>query len=113
MFQQTGTAPNFYGSTFFLRTPSVDNMSNASILILPTLFHVYHPPIHYFLRIYTNLDFIGQISIDGLTITALLYQRIGQTNYYYYEQLITNNTHLINTTQASARFAVNILTVIE
>ena len=109
IFQQSSPAPYFFGGPFFLRTPSVDVLSDASILILPTGFvAMNNNPPHYLLRIYTNLDFIGKISIDGLEISALLYQRIAQTNYYYYERLTTNNTHAISAQKTSAaKFSVS------
>ncbi len=107
LLQITGTDDNFSGESFFLRVPSVDMMSNASILLLPTGFYVNTDrPFHYFLRIYTNIDYVGKISIDDVTISALLYQRIAQSNYYYYERITTNNTHSIAAIQSNAKFAV-------
>ncbi len=90
-----------------MRVPSVDMMSNASILLLPTGFYErQNHPFHYFLRIYTNIDYVGKISIDDVTISAVLYQRIAQSNYYYYERITTNNTHSIAAIQSNAKFAV-------
>ena len=101
--QQTGSPPNNVGSPFFIRAPSVEMMSNASVLIMPTGFidNVNNPP-RYMLRIYTNLESIGTIAIDGAFISALLYQRIATSNYYYYELLNTQlSTHRIDTNQST------------
>jgi hypothetical protein len=50
----------------------------------------------YFIRIYTSLNDIGRIALDNVTISALLYLRIAQSNYYYYETQLSNITHRIS-----------------
>jgi hypothetical protein len=85
------------GSAFFLQIPSVNKWSNDNALFRPMGFIPFGGiQLLYFIRIYTTLSGIGQIQIDNVSISALLYRRISSTDYYFYEVQTTNNTHSIS-----------------
>jgi hypothetical protein len=58
------------------------------------------------MRIYTRLRGIGQIQIDNVTISSLLYQRIAQSDFYYYEMQTLKNPHRISVLDSNATYAV-------
>ena len=62
----------------------------------------------FFIRIYTMLNGIGQIQIDNMNISALLYHRIAQTDFYWYEIATTNNTpHRISAMDTNVNYSVS------
>lgn len=67
------------------------------VLFRPTGFQAYlGVALTYFIRIYTTLSNVGRIQVDNLPTSALLYHRIEQTEFYYYETQTSNDTHLIS-----------------
>lgn len=78
-----------------------------SVLFQPTGFIVNAAhPMMYFVRIYTTLSSVGQIQMDNVTISALLYHRIAQTDFYWYENETTNDTHRISALDSSVTYSV-------
>jgi hypothetical protein len=94
------------GAPYFLRIASFDQWSNRTILYQP-IGNIYNNFLIYFIRIYTQLSSIGRIKIDNTTISALLYRRIAQSDYYYYESLISNDTHRIVPLDENVRYSVS------
>ena len=83
-----------------------------SVLFQPTGFNVGQGvPLMFTVRIYTTSYGIGRIQMDNVNITASQYQRIEQSDYYYYEAEITNNTHRLSTLDANANYSVGVSTV--
>ena len=64
-------------------------------------------PLMFFVRIYTTLFGVGQITMDNANINESLYQQIAQTDLYYYETLTTNDTHRISTTNTNVTYSVS------
>jgi hypothetical protein len=95
------------GDPFFLQVPSVDKWSNMSVLYQPTGFNIGdNVPLMFIVRIYTTLYGVGSIQMDGVNISALLYQRIEQSDYYYYETETTNSTHRLSALDANVNYSV-------
>ena len=93
---------------FFLQLPSVEKWSNASVLFQPTGYNTDQGmPLMFFVRIYTTLNGLGQIQMDNTNISALTYRRISQTDFYYYENEITNDTHRISTLNPNVIYSVS------
>lgn len=63
----------------------------------------------YFIRILTKLNSLGLIKMDNETISALLYHRIAQTDYYYFESQLSNDTHRIEALNEDVRYSVSSL----
>jgi hypothetical protein len=77
-----------------------------SVLFQPTGYIANNEFRSFTYRIYTTLDSIGQIQIDNTNISALLYRRIAQTNYYYFEEQTTSQTHRISALNANVTYSV-------
>jgi hypothetical protein len=109
---QIGQQVGRQGAAFFMRAPSVEMMSNVSILVQPTGFvGLNNSAIHYWIRIYAHLNSIGNISIGNDPPTsAALYRRIVPTSYYYYEKEYTNSSYLLNSTTPDAKFSAIVYT---
>jgi hypothetical protein len=63
-------------------------------------------PLTLYLRIYTTILGVGRIQLDNITISPLLYNRIKQSNYYYYDSQISNDTHQITVFDANVTYSV-------
>ena len=61
----------------------------------------------FIVRIYTTVNGVGQIQMDNVTIDESLYHRIQQSEYYYYENVTTNDTHHITSSESDFTFAVS------
>jgi hypothetical protein len=105
MIQNTGH--NDLGDPFFLQVPSTDKMSNTSVFFQPTGF-IQHGdnPLVFIVRIVTTADGVGKVLLDGIAVTSLQYQRIPQSNFYFYDVVTTNNTHLVTATQPTVVYSV-------
>lgn len=91
-----------------LQVPSVDKWSNMSLLFQPTGYLTDNEGFSHIYRIYTTLENVGQIQVDNNNISALLYRRIGQSNFYYYENQTTTYTHRISALDSSAIYSVSL-----
>jgi hypothetical protein len=110
LFQQTTTKE--LGAPFFLQIPSVDRwISNmTSVLFQPTGSFLYGGiSLIFFVRIYTQVQGIGQIRMDNATISALQYRRIAQTQFYYYEMQTTNDAHRISASNSNVTYSVSVI----
>ncbi len=101
------THVNNLGDLFFLQVPSIDGWSNLNVLFQPIGFIPFEGhPFVFFIRISTTLYGIGRIQLDNTTISALLYRRIAQSDFYYYETQTSNNTHRISALDSNVRYSV-------
>ncbi len=88
--------------------PTVNQLTNENIYFLPCgAFSTTEPTVHHVVRIFTTISYIGQIYIDTLSVSALLYQIIPQTTIYYYEQLVSADMHSVTSNNVNAMFAVS------
>lgn len=95
------------GDPFFVQIPSIDRWSNATLLVQPLGDYSYmNRSLMYYIRIYTSIGSVGRIQLDNVTISALIYHRIAQTDYYYYEQQMSNVTHCISAIDANVKYSV-------
>ncbi len=97
---------------FFLQIPSVDWLSNTSVLY-KTPEHVYwnHIVFTYIIRIYTNQQSLGRIQLNNKTISAKLYRQIQQSDFYYYENETSNDTQRVSGLDENAVYSVSFLIV--
>ena len=109
-----------YSDIFFLQIPSVDKWSNLTVIIQPTGFMqgftfngVLENPLIFIIRIYTNKNGVGRIQMDGEYINDSLYRRISTSNFYYYETMTLNNTHLISAFDLDVIYSVSCMTLID
>uniref|UniRef100_A0A914V4N4 C-type lectin domain-containing protein n=1 Tax=Plectus sambesii TaxID=2011161 RepID=A0A914V4N4_9BILA len=105
--QNVGSADNDLGDPFFLPLPSIDKMSNSSVLFQPTGF-IEDDGVHFdfFIRIVTNLAGTETIQLDGRTLNALQFKHVPNSAIYYYEQAALNSTHSVKTTNPGTQFSV-------
>ncbi len=101
-----------YGDPFYVEVPSTEKWSNTNVLFQPTGF-MEDEEIHlmFFYQIVTNTMGTGTIQFDGVAIDALLYKRVPNSGFYYYEQKIFNTTYSVTTTDPTTRFYVSISTL--
>lgn len=103
------THVNNLGDLFFLQIPSIDVWSNLSVLFQPIGFIPYEGrPFVFMIRIYTTSYGVGRIQLDNVNISALLYLRIAQTDFYYYETQTSNDTHRISSFDSNVKYSVGI-----
>ncbi len=103
------TDANDRSDQFFLQVPSIGKWSNMTVVFSPTGFANFSGiPLTYYVRIYTTLYGIGRIQLDNVNISALVYRRIAQTDFYYYETTISNDTHRISTFDRDVIYAVSL-----
>jgi len=100
------------GGSFFLQIPSVDWLSNTSVLYKPPE-HVYWNTIFftYIIRIYTNQQSLGRIQLNNKIISVELYRQIQQSDFYYYENETSNSTQRVSGLDENAVYSVSFLTV--
>ena len=93
------------GDPFFCQIPSVDKWSSMSVLYQPTGYMGNNST--FFIRIYTTSYGIGRIEIDNAMIIASLYLRIRQTDFYYYDGVVSNATHRVSSFDPNVKFSVS------
>lgn len=93
--------------------PTTNQMSNPNITIVPCgIDDDGQSPIHHFIRIYTTVDYVASMFVDQLSLNALFFQRITDTNIYVYDHMTTYANHTISaSTNVNAIFAVRIYTL--
>jgi len=99
---------NTYGDPFFVHNPALPNhMLNSGPVQFATGFDTFNQDsITHYVRIVTPIETIGKFAIDGYTVNSLLYTRVGNSKFYYYEQKIIHGTHTVTPMVSGANFTV-------
>jgi len=103
---QVGSRINItYADPFFVHLPSDNQFVNVPTQFM-TGFNTYDQvSIAHFLRITTVISWIGMISIDGVSPSPLLYNRVGRGSFYYYETLIQSGVHTVAPFNTTVRYS--------
>lgn len=103
------TANETCGAPFFLQIPSVDAWSHMSVQFQPIgIFIGFNIQWIYFTRIYTTRYGIDRIKLNYDNISAQLYQRIADSDFYYYEmQVQYSDTYRVSTVDPNVMFSVD------
>jgi hypothetical protein len=96
-----------HGDPCFLHIPSDNLFINGSTQFLTGYSTADQTTVLHYVRITTNVAYVGMIRIDGgAAPSSLLYTRVGRSTFYYYETLIGNGVHVVSGANAAVRFSV-------
>ncbi len=99
------------GDPFFVQIPSIDKWSNMTVVLFQPTGFIANPRhgLVYFVRIYTtDYGINDRIQLDTVNIMASQFQRIDDnTNYYYYETQISNESHRISIVDSNVNYSVS------
>lgn len=102
---------NTCGAPFFLQIQSVGQWSHTSVQFesIGTVLNTNYQSTH-FARIYTTQYGIGRIQVNDVNVSALAYQRIAPTVYFYYYEMQTtpySDIYRISTFDLNVTFFVS------
>jgi len=106
--QSAGPSFSNFGDAFFLPIPTESQLTNEVIYFFPcgAFTGTGGPPVTHMVRIFTLVNNVGQIYIDTILVSALLYKVVPQTSIYYYEMGISADPHSVSANNPDAIYAV-------